>query len=696
MPRVARVLVVLTGLVAIAAVVASIGLLGPSLPAASDAPGRHALLIGIDDYSGTSLRSLEGPANDVELTRALLESRFGVPARNITTLVDAQATHSGIRKAFADLSARVGPGDFVYIQYSGHGSYTADKNGDEPSGQDQTWVSFGARSGRLPGDDDHDVLDDEVSEWLVPLYARTDQVVFVSDSCHSASVSRGELRGVRAAPVDPRAHPLAAKKFKSAVAPGVRVGAARDTESAIEMRKAGKSYGLFTWYWVEALNQVRPGETWDEVFRRVYARVTTQRGALQRPQIEGEGNRTVFGGETIALTPTVAVTRVDEQARTVEVQTGAVHGATERSVYRLHTPGFAPGAGRAATLQLTRVRAYASEGLAREGSFKVGDLVAEVEHAYPFEPLRVAVEADYPAQDGALVGRIERALESLAGFRLVAGRGDADWVARVLRPLRTGGGYVQAVGATLPDSAPDADPEVWVLSPQEELLNRWMRVPFEDPEKGLETLEENLRRFARVREIKRLASSAGPPAVTVTVTQRRVAEPCPADCVELPDESGKALRYARVGTSGLDAVATLAPREGDVLTFAVRNDADRPRYVYLLNIGPDGAISAIFPLAFQAAEHARFDPGKTRDLSAEAGLLLNAPGEETVKVIASASPIDVRLFEAEGYATLVQTRGTELNPLERLLAEAIFTRGQPVSIRQEDWGTLQAAFPVVE
>jgi hypothetical protein len=90
-------------------------------------------------------------------------------------------------------------------------------------------------------------------------------------------------------------------------------------------------------------------------------------------------------------------------------------------------------------------------------------------------------------------------------------------------------------------------------------------------------------------------------------------------------------------------------------------------------------------------EHARVDPGTTRDLSSETALWFNAPGRETVKVIASAEPIDVRLFEMEGYPE----RGFK-NPLERLLAQAMGTRGAVVSLREADWGTLQVEFPVTE
>jgi hypothetical protein len=72
-------------------------------------------------------------------------------------------------------------------------------------------------------------------------------------------------------------------------------------------------------------------------------------------------------------------------------------------------------------------------------------------------------------------------------------------------------------------------------------------------------------------------------------------------------------------------------------------------------------------------------------------LLLNTPGAELIKLIATREPIDVRLFESADYRLV---RGGSLNPLERLLSEAMYTRGQAVSVSRDKWGTLQAEFEV--
>jgi hypothetical protein len=653
----------------------------------------HALLIGITDYPGKLFPPLAGPRNDIPLVRTLLVSRLGVPEQNITTLLDAKATHTGIQKAFAALTERVQPRDFVYIHYSGHGSFTDDLNGDETQGkQDQTWVSYGATSGKLRGIDDYAILDDELRNWLIALYRKTPHVVLVSDSCHSATVTRGVVRGVRAAPPDPRPHPLGKQVFPTLDdPPGVRIGAARDTEQAIETSMDGKDYGLFTWYWVEALNQARPGETWDEVFRRVDTRVTSQ-GAPQRPQMQGHGEVTVLGGQVAGLKPTLPVTAVDGDGKSLKLGAGSVSGVTEGSRYRLATTAQTAESDQGPVAEVTRTDPFTSEAKLSGGSLKVGDLLEETEHAYPFRPIRLAVEGDYAGQQNkALIQRLNQLAIQLKGFQAVKSRGEADWILYVLRPERKDGQYVYASKAqTLPKSSPEQPPEVWVISPEEKLLHERMRVPLKDLDAGIATLKENLDKFARVKQLKELSSTG---ALNLSVKAVLMwSDPSCLDCVKLNGPDGRPQPFRKQGNMSLDSLSDHPPQLNNVVSFTVKNnDPSLAYYVYILDLTPDGGVTAIFPTRQMNQEEARINPGEERDLSAVAGLLLNTPGTEVIKLIATRDPIEARLFESADYD---KVRGGSPNPLERLISEAMYTRGQAVSMAQDDWGTLQVEFAV--
>ncbi len=215
-----------------------------SIPIAALAAGKYALLIGIQDYSYHPMfPSLQGPANDLKITEKVLRERFEFQDGDFLILMDDQATHSRIEQAFRTLIDVVQAGDFVYIYYSGHGSQTNDLNGDERNGQDQTWVTYGARKEKSARKDNYEVLDDEINEWLTTLYEKTNEVVFVSDSCHSATVSRGEPVTSRAVKADGRPHLLGTREYLTPDKHfGVRIGAARDRESAIEFPSEKNTY----------------------------------------------------------------------------------------------------------------------------------------------------------------------------------------------------------------------------------------------------------------------------------------------------------------------------------------------------------------------------------------------------------------------------------------------------------------------
>jgi len=333
------------------------------------AADKHALLIAIEDYSQTPFSSLKGPINDLTITKYVLTQRFDFENKDFIILVNKQATHTGIENGFQKLIQRVKPNDFVYIYYSGHGSQTLDLNGDELSGKDQTWVSYGARSSNKQHKDNYDVLDDEIKAWLAALYAKTNKVVFVSDSCHSATVSRNKTV-FRTIPADKRPHMLGKNKYpKLQTHMGIRVGAAREYESAIELpMKNNQYYGVFTWYWVKNLQQAQANDTWNNILKRTAAQITSKHHIEQYPQIEGESHQQILGDSFKSLPATAVVHKAYKNW--VGIQAGSLTGVSKGSVYRLYNAK--------SRLTISQVTPFASYGIPKpKGSFKVGDLVVK-------------------------------------------------------------------------------------------------------------------------------------------------------------------------------------------------------------------------------------------------------------------------------------------------------------------------------
>lgn len=134
------------------------------------------LCIGINNYPGTS-NDLAGCVNDANDWSAELRKRgFAVD-----TLLDKQATKTNITNGMMGLLEKAKGDDVVVITYSGHGTWQADDDDDEPDGRDEALCPYDVSGGPL--------LDDELYD-IFSTRARGTRLVFLSDSCHSGSVAK--------------------------------------------------------------------------------------------------------------------------------------------------------------------------------------------------------------------------------------------------------------------------------------------------------------------------------------------------------------------------------------------------------------------------------------------------------------------------------------------------------------------------
>jgi metacaspase-1 len=127
-----------------------------------------------DHYDGWdgALNACEFDANDM---RSLAESK----AFQSQMLITNDATADAVKAAITDAAKQLGPGDMLFMSYSGHGGQVPDKNNEEePDRTDETWVLY-----------DRQLVDDE----LYALWATFQpgvRIFVLSDSCHSGSVTR--------------------------------------------------------------------------------------------------------------------------------------------------------------------------------------------------------------------------------------------------------------------------------------------------------------------------------------------------------------------------------------------------------------------------------------------------------------------------------------------------------------------------
>jgi hypothetical protein len=391
---------------------------------------KWALLIGINEYPMLPRdRWLNGCVNDINAIEHVLSSElFGFPQAHILKLTNQGATRDGILRAFREHlveNFNIQSGDVVVVYYSGHGSFVKDMHGDEEDGLDETIVPYD--SGRGGPEDVRDITDDEIASFLEDLTERTQNVNLFFDSCHSGTVTRAvqdaqdsDAQGI-ARWVEPwlddvplqstvRTRPNTRGMGPSEWLPlsngYVLASGCRAHERSREypfpnnwLRISREWHGAFTYYLLEALNNVTTDTTYYDIWDEVSAKVASK-NRWQNPQIEGAFERKVFGGAALPRKRYVEV--VEKTGDKVTIAAGLVHGATAGSrfaIYPEHTQTFEDVAARIATIRLAEVGAYASVGeieRGQVGQVSIGAPAVEIEHDYGAMQMVVRMLGDDP------------------------------------------------------------------------------------------------------------------------------------------------------------------------------------------------------------------------------------------------------------------------------------------------------------
>ena len=129
---------------------------------------------------------------DVALVEGMLK-RAGF--KRVTTLVNRQATKTGIVGALKRMAASCKQGDVVYVHYSGHGQQMTDVHDDEKDGLDECWIPYDAyrRASKTYHGERH-LTDDELNVYLNAIRNRIGakgKLLVVIDACHSGDGTRG-------------------------------------------------------------------------------------------------------------------------------------------------------------------------------------------------------------------------------------------------------------------------------------------------------------------------------------------------------------------------------------------------------------------------------------------------------------------------------------------------------------------------
>ncbi|WP_099825180.1 caspase family protein [Oceaniglobus indicus] len=597
--------------------------LGTALSGAALARENHALLIGASTYPNLDERFwLKGPANDVDLVHRYLMANTAAPfdPANITLLADGldggrAPTLAEIRAEMARLTDTVGPDDFVYLHFSGHGSQApALDPSTETDGLDELFlpVDIGPWQDGI-GTVQNALSDDEIGQMLDALRATGADVWVVFDSCHSGTATRAapldERVTLRKLPPDALGVPdaaIAAAEAEAGAAralasdprepaePPVMIPGTGETGSLVaffaaqtdettpekNMPKGSpdrRLQGVFTYTLFQTLAE-HPGVTYRQLAQEVLRRYTTGNLARSTPLFEGDMDRPVFGtdaGDRIAQWP---ATVTDNGLR---VAAGTLHGIVPGMELSVMASPADPDTAALGQVTVTGADTFTTTTDAAM-TIPRGAYLRKTEDIIDFS-LTVAL----PARRGEAARALVRAAEiiqtqGMAGPRLrfVAAGAEAD--------LRL------AVFADSP--RPDA---IWFLPASGVVGDGDLeRLPsVSTAEKSdfqlADVISDNLQRMARALNLLKIGATAGSGALKVKaslLTSRL--DPATDEIVE-----GSRQQLTSVN------VPRLVP--GDVIGMRLENTTDGPVDYNILYVGSDYSISFM--------DRGRLLPGSTLD-----------------------------------------------------------------------------------
>ncbi len=363
----------------------------------------YALLIGIDCYlpnrlpEGGYYPNLSGCVRDITHVEAYLTERLQLPTDHILKLTasktnstqpaepqDQWPTYENMVAKFKQLTAMAQPGDQVYVHYSGHGGRATtiypDLKGQDALDEALVPVDIGSPGTRYLRDVEmHKLIQDMVDKKLV--------LTVVLDSCHSGSATRGVgdavARGISEVDKTPRptdslvassAELLAAWQGAGGAARAVQstsgwllepqgytfFAACRASESAYEYPFDGReSNGALTYWLLDSLRQAGANFSYKMLYDRILGKVHG-RFDQQTPQLQGDGNRSVFGSDQIQPYYAVPVLAIDGPGGRVRLNAGQVHGIQMGAQFALYpngTTNFSRADGQLALADVTQVNA---------------------------------------------------------------------------------------------------------------------------------------------------------------------------------------------------------------------------------------------------------------------------------------------------------------------------------------------------
>ncbi|HEX5735309.1 MAG TPA: caspase family protein [Blastocatellia bacterium] len=681
----------------------------------------HALLVGIDHYMPNLLLGqysyphLGGCVRDISHVEDFLKTKLGLPADRITKLTasltegDKPAeppaqwpTYKNIVAAFKKLTKEAKAGDQVYIHYSGHGgrASTAFPKIKGKTAHDEALVPTD-----IGNSEAQYVRDVEIAHLLKAMVDKKLIVTVVFDCCHSGGATRGRggarTRGIGI--VDTRDLPakslvaseeelartwetLSGGKTR-ALKPAsgwlmepqgyVLLAACRAQELAMEYPFDGQeSNGALTYWLLDSLKQVGPGLTYKLLHDRIVAKIHSQ-FETQTPQLQGEGNRLVFGSEEVKPQHGVTVMQYDSRKKTVLLNAGQAQGVrkgAQFAVYSLDAKSLTGTDDRVALAEVTEIGA--SESRATITSKLGTKPIQQGAQAVLFDPgmvrlrrsVRVLKRDDLPK-------KVEQA-KALESIETILGKGASGFLQ--IAAEKEPADYQVVVNEK-------SEYEIWDPA-GEPIKNLRPALKVKDAESASRVVSR-LEHLAKYRNVQELDNRDPMSPLARKLVVELIGRQADFDPADEPDPQP----FKSEGN-------TPVLNEGEWTFLRVCNNSSEVLNVTVMDLGPDWSVSQIYPSGAGAFES--LDPGQELPLLPLQSSLPPGyeQGTDVLKVFATVGTTNFQWLALpaldEPPIAKKATRSVTGSALDELLAA--FTSGAPktrnlnlAAYPSKEWATSQ-------
>jgi len=632
----------------------------PQKPPAATSPLKLALLVGINTYHPNArISPLAGCINDVKAMKTLLKGRFEFPEENIVTLINEQATHAGMVKAFQEhLINKANGNTIIVFHYSGHGSQMKDTSGDEADKLDETLVPYDSRQGDI-----FDISDDEINDLLQQLCAKTPYITFIFDACHSGTATRAAGR-IREIPADMRIPPETASRARARAAeigkadlrredlPYTLLAGCLSKQSSYEyLDENNTEHGALTYFLTQELSKgesTQNGVTWRDIFPGVKGAVMSACPG-QEPQLEGKKSEDLVFGDRSSLAQ--CFIEVSPQGKKMVIfAAGQVQGMTKGSLFDIYVPGtkkFEPPETPIARARVGDVTPFAAAGeLVQGANIPPYSRAVEREHNYADRKLVVALS-------GLSASSTLQAVQAELGkYNHISTRTDPYGYHLLLREAR---GKIITEG-----------PDTLEVSPP---------VKTSDPD-AVAAIVSQVNHWAKWYNILSITNPS-PQMIDFTIN--------------VTTAGSSRDPFAHMDTS--DAVMF----DGEIFECRIKNTSGRGLYLSLLDLTNKGLAQVIFPFTQGANE--LLAPDSVKTLKMRATVPEGQPHvRDILRAYVTEKPVNLRIIDLPALAGGERgSKSVPADPLEALLEQAAAgtTRDvQMANIAPGEWATADRVFVV--